>query len=170
MGLGDPEWCLHRPDGFNFCYAPPVAVVVRVGDLHSTPVCAEHIEAAQAAIRGRTMGLSIGAVFGALHRIVWGISGEWMLTYPHRRANGGTIIFWRTVCVGVLIYALAVGFSEWVLPESTSEFSSAALQAALGPTLPLARRHPCRCLRRPVCPFRGAVDPPCRALQPDQGG
>jgi hypothetical protein len=54
ISVGDPQWCLHRPDGFNLCYAPPVAVLVRVGDLLSTPVCAEHIEAGQAAIRGRT--------------------------------------------------------------------------------------------------------------------
>jgi hypothetical protein len=52
--LDDPQWCLYRPDGFHFCYAPPVAVLVRVGDLHSTQVCAEHIAAGQAAIRGRT--------------------------------------------------------------------------------------------------------------------
>ncbi len=29
-------------------------MLVRVGDLFSTPVCAEHIEAGQAAVRGRT--------------------------------------------------------------------------------------------------------------------
>lgn len=45
---------LHRPDGDGFYYARPVAMLVRVGDLFSTPVCAEHIEAGQAAVRGRT--------------------------------------------------------------------------------------------------------------------
>jgi hypothetical protein len=49
-----PQWCLHRSDGYNFCYAPPAAVLVRVGDRFSTPVCAKHVEAGQAAIRGRT--------------------------------------------------------------------------------------------------------------------
>ena len=52
--LGDPQRCLHQLDGFRYCYAPPVAVVVRAGDLFSTPVCVEHVEAGQAAIRGRT--------------------------------------------------------------------------------------------------------------------
>jgi hypothetical protein len=55
MPLGDaPQWCLHRPDGFNLCYAPPLAELVRMGDLFSTPVSAAHIEAGQAAIVGRT--------------------------------------------------------------------------------------------------------------------
>jgi hypothetical protein len=52
--LGDPQWCLHPPDGFNLCYARPAAVLVRGGDGFSTPVCAAHIEAGQAAICGQT--------------------------------------------------------------------------------------------------------------------
>jgi hypothetical protein len=52
--VGDPAWCLHRPDGFHFCYAPPVAVVQRTGNGFSTPVCAEHAEAEQRAIVGPT--------------------------------------------------------------------------------------------------------------------
>jgi hypothetical protein len=75
--------------------------------------------AAKSRLERSKIGLPIGAVTGALHRIVWLISGEWILTWPHRRANGGTIIFWRTVYVGALMYGIALGFSEWISPETT---------------------------------------------------
>ena len=51
--IGDPLCCLHQPDGFHFCYAPTVAVLVRAADGFTTPVCETHLEDAQKATRGQ---------------------------------------------------------------------------------------------------------------------
>ncbi len=53
------RYCLHRADGYGFCYAPPTAVLVRAGDGFATPVCEAHVEEGQRAIRGRLEAVPI---------------------------------------------------------------------------------------------------------------
>jgi hypothetical protein len=51
--IGDPRCCLHQPDGFDFCYAPTVAVLVQPGDGVMTPLCEAHVDGAHKTVRGK---------------------------------------------------------------------------------------------------------------------
>jgi len=73
--------------------------------------------------------LVIGKLLGFL-------SGEFLLTRPHRRANGGTIIFTRALMTSTILYGAAIIFSEVLDPASQMRFSVVALRTALKATLP----------------------------------
>jgi hypothetical protein len=70
------------------------------------------------------------------HKTIWLLSGEFFLTWPHRRANGGTIIFARCILVTLIIYSLAISLSEVLDPSKQMLFSSVALRLAIKNTLP----------------------------------
>lgn len=82
----------------------------------------------------------LGKWFGHLSRgirfAVWVISGEFLLTWPHRRANGGTIILTRALIVSALLYVFAIGLDESLNPNSTLQFSGERLRLAVKNTLP----------------------------------
>lgn len=64
------------------------------------------------------------------------ISGEFLLTWPHRRANGGTIILTRALMVSALLYALAIVLNESLDPKNVLRFSAEHLRLAIKNTLP----------------------------------
>lgn len=71
-----------------------------------------------------------------LHRVVQGISGEFLLTWPHRQPNGGTIIVLRALLVAFLLYGLAISIDQRLEGGNTWAFSASALRVALKDTLP----------------------------------
>jgi hypothetical protein len=71
-----------------------------------------------------------------LYRTVWLLSGEFLLHWPIRRANGGTIIFARATMITIIVYSGAIFVHETLDPSKTWEFSSLALRLAINTTLP----------------------------------
>src|SRR2546429_9313137 len=57
-----------------------------------------------------------------MHKFVWIISGEFLFTWPCRQANGGTIIFYRTLFVSLLLYSLALLLNKMLDPFINLEF------------------------------------------------
>lgn len=71
-----------------------------------------------------------------LRFIVWVVSGEFLLTWPHRRPNGGAIILTRALLVSALLYAFAISLDEALNPENSMRFSGREFRLAVKNTLP----------------------------------
>lgn len=78
------------------------------------------------------MGL-IGRLF---YRAIWILSGEFLLQWPTRRANGGTIIFARAAQVSSIVYGLSIVLGEILDPAKQWRFSWVALRITIKSTLP----------------------------------
>ncbi len=78
----------------------------------------------------------LGSFSKLLHRTVRILSAEFMLTWPHRRANGGTLIFARTLWVSLLLYFLTLLAREILDPLSTWQLDAKELRHAIHDTIP----------------------------------
>jgi predicted ABC-type exoprotein transport system permease subunit len=78
----------------------------------------------------------MGKLGRLLYRVVWIVSGEFLLQWPERRANGGTIILVRSTLVSLIVYANAIILMELLDPAKEWRFSSVALRLAVKNTLP----------------------------------
>jgi hypothetical protein len=65
------------------------------------------------------------------YRVFRILSGEIILTQPRRRANGGTLIFVRSLWVTFILYSGAIIISEMLDPNKEWSFSMISLQLAI---------------------------------------
>ncbi len=84
----------------------------------------------------RILRVSLILISKTFYTTFWLLSGEFLLTWRHRRANGGSVIFIRCIIVTIIIYSLAVILSEVLDPSKQMVFSSVALRFAIKNTLP----------------------------------
>ena len=76
---------------------------------------------------------NLGTLF---YRTLWILSGEFLLQWPSRRANGGTLIFLRSLFVNSIVYGAGLLLYETLDPTKQWRFSLKALQIVIHSTLP----------------------------------
>lgn len=78
----------------------------------------------------------LGLVSRFLHWVVDKVSGEFLLRWPRRHANGGTLVLARSVWVSLLLYSAILALRQVLDPNMLWDFDSRALRLTLIQTLP----------------------------------
>src|SRR5438045_5754711 len=77
-----------------------------------------------------------GLVSKFLHWLVDKVSGEFLLRWPRRHANGGTLVLARAVWVSVLMYSVILALREVLDPNMLWDFDSRNFRLTFIETLP----------------------------------
>jgi hypothetical protein len=83
-------------------------------------------------IRDRTLALFSNRK-APMRRLFSALSGEWML---RNRANGGDIVFIRSLLISTIMFLIAIVSHEWLAPNAKTGISWRSFTATMGANLP----------------------------------